>query len=135
MRRAIYEVAERWTYTKKGQSITWKFPITNKKKLSDIESIRLQKVVEKKMTKRLDEDFYRDFADLYQSFERQGLSPIKELEKEYPDKDHRTIQRYATTCRELGYLPRIKAGRPSTHRNNKPQRKGKNGNTKKAKSR
>lgn len=135
LRRAVYEVAEHWTYTKKGRSITWNFPITNKKKLNDIESIRLQKMVEKRMTKRLDEDFYKDFAIHYQSFERQSLSPIKELEKEYPDKDHRTIQRYATKCRELGYLPKIKAGRPSTRRNNKAQRKGKDGNTKKAKGR
>jgi hypothetical protein len=135
IRRAVYEVAEKWTYTKKGKSITWNFPITSEKKLNEGQEIRLRKAVEKKMIERLGEDFYKDFAKRYQSFESQGLPPIKELVKDYPDKDHRTIQRYATKCRELGYLPEAKAGRPSTQRRNKPQREGKNGTTNKAKSR
>ena len=134
-RRAVYEVAEQWTYKKEGKKITWNFPITSDKKLNQGEEIRLGRAVEKKLVERLGEDFYKDFAKRYQSFESQGLPPIKELVKDYPDKDHRTIQRYATKCRELGYLPKAKAGRPSTQRRNKSQRKGKNGNTKKAKSR
>lgn len=137
IRRAVYEVAERWTYRKEGKKITWNFPLVpgSTKKLGESDEVRLRKTVEKKLVERLGEDFYKDFAKRYQSFESQGLPPIKELEKDYPEKDHRTIQRYATKCRELGYLPKAKAGRPSTQRRNKPQRKGKNGNTKKAKSR
>jgi len=132
MKRAIYEVAERWTFTKKEKKVSWHYPITSDKKLKDAEVLRLRKSVESKINEKINDDFLEEVARRYLAHQKSGLDPIKELENDYPDRSHRTIQRWASKARDLGFLSKTTPGKVS--RETKYER-GKNGNTKKAKSR
>lgn len=151
--RSVRRVAQCWQYVKKGENYEWKqvAGMVRRKKVGDevvqrwVESrkflpkpkaFELDREVQRLLaTKKLDKSFYRSFSKHYLDAQEAGLNPIQELSLIYMGTPDRTIQRWATTCRQFGYLPKIKAGRPSTRRNTKAQRKGKDGNTKKAKSR
>lgn len=132
IRRAVYEVANSWTLRKEGTKVSWNFPITNVKKISDAD--KLEREVDRRLRERHDFYYFEELAQRFLEAESSGLDPILELMKEFPG-GHRTIQRHVAECRRLKLLPKGKPGRPSKRRHENKQGKEKHGNTKKAKSR
>lgn len=130
--QAVESVANTWIYSIKDGKATWSYPITTTQRLSDSEKINLKKKVERRIRVQLTPDHYERVAKKYLEFIEAGLDPISELMKEFPDREHRTIQRWANEARQRGFLPKTTQGKVSRV----PQkRKGKNANAKKAKSR
>lgn len=130
--QAVESVANTWFYSKKDGKASWSYPITTTQRLSDSEKLLLKKKVERRIRVQLTPDHYEQVAKKYLEFIEAGLDPILELMKEFPDREHRTIQRWAEKARRLGFLPKTTQGKVSSVPTN---RKGKNANAKKAKSR
>lgn len=130
--QAVESVASTWIYSERDGKATWSYPFTSTQRLSDAEKATLKKKVERRIRVQLTPDHYERVAQKYLEFIEAGLDPILELMKEFPDREHRTIQRWAEKARRLGFLPKTTQGKVSSV---PEKRKGKNANAKKAKSR
>jgi hypothetical protein len=60
--------------------------------------------------RRLDDDFYRQVAQVYSAAVANGLNPAKTLAEE-SDTPPGTVNRWIATAREKGYLPKTTAGK------------------------
>ena len=102
-------------------------PINNKKGTfegwsmwgsSDLENSELEKLYKAVVGdsyKKIDGTFLETFAERYKELVRAGdKTPIKTIrELYYPEKSHRHVQTYATTCRKKGLLPKAEQGKNS----------------------
>jgi hypothetical protein len=126
------ENVTRWKRSNKDGKTYWSMTFENNAKvLGEAEKLKLKKDVQKRLSLKLTDDFYEQLAKQYLNYIQAGLEPILELSKDYPESNHRTIQRWATESRKRGFLPKTTQGKVSRV----TKRKGKNANTKKAKSR
>ncbi len=98
---------------KKDGGHTWE--IGGHKDVSEAELSAISKSVADSAYVRLDDAFYRDFSEKYLLAEKATGTPIQELShSEYPGKDPKTIQRWATTARRKGFLPKTSPGKASS---------------------
>jgi len=98
---------------KKDGGHSWE--IGGRKDISEAELTAISKSVSDSAYVRLDDAFYRDFSEKYLIAERATGTPIQELSHtEYPGKDPKTIQRWATTARRKGFLPKTSPGKASS---------------------
>jgi hypothetical protein len=84
-------------------------------KIENTELAKLYKETVGDSYKKIDGTFLETFAERYKELVREGdKTPIKTIrELYYPDKSHRHVQSYATTCRKKGLLPKAEQGKNS----------------------
>jgi hypothetical protein len=84
-------------------------------KIENTELTKLYKETVGDSYKKIDGTFLETFAERYKELVRTGdKTPIKTIrELYYPDKSHRHVQSYATTCRKKGLLPKAEQGKNS----------------------
>lgn len=98
---------------KKDGGHSWE--IGGHKDVSEAELTAVSKSVADSAYVRLDDAFYKDFSEKYLKAEKATGSPIQELSHtEYPGKHPTTIQRWATTARRKGFLPKTSPGKASS---------------------
>lgn len=132
IRLAIQNVT-RWKHSAKNGKTYWSLTFGNNSNiLGEAEKLQLKRDLEKRLSLKLDDDFYEQIAEKYLDYIEASLDPILELSKDFPESNYRTIQRWATESRRRGFLPKTTQGRVSRV---SIKRKGKNANYKKAKSR
>lgn len=89
--------------------------IGGRKDITEAELSAIFKSVANSAYVRLDDAFYKDFSEKYLQAEKATGTPIQELlHTEYPGKDRSTIQRWATTARRKGFLPKTSPGKASS---------------------
>ena len=126
------ENVTRWKRSKRDGKTYWSMTFKNNSKMLDeAEKLKLKRDLDKSLNLKLTDDFYEQLARKYLNYIQAGLSPILELSKDYPESNHRTIQRWATESRRRGFLPDTTQGKVSSV----IKRKEKNASNKKAKSR
>ena len=98
---------------KKDGGHSWE--IGGRKDVSEAELTAVSKSVADSAYVRLDDAFYRDFSEKYLIAQKTTGTPILELSNtEYAGKDPSTIQRWATTARRKGFLPKTSPGKASS---------------------
>jgi hypothetical protein len=92
---------------------TWQ--LGGRKDVTEAELKAISKSVTNSAYEVLDDAFYKDFAQKYLQAEKETGRPIAELyDSAYPGKSRQTIQRWATTARQKGFLPKTKPGKASS---------------------
>lgn len=92
---------------------TWQ--LGGRKDVTEAELKAISKSVTNSAYEVLDDAFYKDFAQKYLQAEKETGRPIAELyDSAYPGKSRPTIQRWATTARQKGFLPKTKPGKASS---------------------
>jgi len=98
---------------KKDGGHSWE--IGGRKDVSEAELTAIYKSVSDSAYVRLDDAFYKDFSEKYLLAQKTTGTPIQELSHtEYPGKDIKTIQRWGTTARKKGFLPKTSPGKASS---------------------
>ena len=85
------------------------FPQPDSQRLSEAQKMILKRLVGDRARQKLTPDFYEELSKRYLAYVQANLKPIDELRRDYPQADHRTIQRWATTARRKGLLPKNRA--------------------------
>ncbi|MEY4468723.1 MAG: hypothetical protein RLZZ87_47 [Actinomycetota bacterium] len=109
------QVAIQSNIYKKSKDGGHSWEIGGRKDVSDSELTAIFKSVADSAYVRLDDAFYKDFSEKYLKAEKATGTPIQELAAtEYPGKDIKTIQRWATTARKKEFLPKTSPGKASS---------------------
>ena len=100
---------------KKTKSGGYSWTLWDTVKIENTELAKLYKETVGDSYKKIDGTFLETFAERYKELVRAGdRTPIKTIrELYYPDKSHRHVQSYATTCRKKGLLPKAEQGKNS----------------------
>jgi hypothetical protein len=100
---------------KKTKSGGYSWTLWDSVKIENTELEKLYKETVGDSYKKIDGTFLETFAERYKELVREGdKTPIKTIrELYYPDKSHRHVQSYATTCRKKGLLPKAEQGKNS----------------------
>ena len=111
---AVKEVVQQNKFKKtKSGGNSW--TLWDSVKIENTELTKLYKEAVGDSYKKIDGTFLETFAERYKELVRTGdKTPIKTIrELYYPDKSHRHVQSYATTCRKKGLLPKAEQGKNS----------------------
>lgn len=112
--RAVATVARDWKPEVDGDNVSWSIPFGSARTVQAEQLLTLEKDVAKKFRKKFTDFQAVEFAERYLKYQEQGLKPIQELRDDYFGVPIRTIQRWATTCRDKGLLPKTEKGKASS---------------------